>query len=113
MNEAVSGIALGVVIVGLALSTFVTRTSFLLAGTRFRLGAHVEIALRYAPMCTLTAIIVPDILLHPPAATLDLSVLNPRLIGALAAGAWLCFSRNLIGCLGVGMAAYTLARLYL
>ena len=31
--------ALGVVIVGLALSTFVTRTSFLLAGARFRLGS--------------------------------------------------------------------------
>ena len=113
MNEAVSGLALGVVIVGLALSTFVTRTSFLLAGSRFRLGARVEVALRYAPVCTLAAIIVPDILMHPPAATLDLSVLNPRLIGALAAGAWLCFSRNLIGCLGLGMAAYTLARLYL
>ena len=64
MNEAVSGIALGVVIVGLALSTFVTRTSFLLAGARFRLGSRVEVALRYAPVCTLAAIIVPDILLQ-------------------------------------------------
>ena len=32
MNEPVTGIALGVVIAGLALSTFLTRTSFLLAG---------------------------------------------------------------------------------
>ena len=32
MNEPVAGIALAVVIVGLALSTFLTRTSFLLAG---------------------------------------------------------------------------------
>ena len=33
------GIALAVVIVGLALSTFVTRTSFLLAGAKLALGA--------------------------------------------------------------------------
>jgi branched-subunit amino acid transport protein len=113
MNDPVSGLALGVVIAGLALSTFVTRTSFLLAGARLRLGHRVEVALRYAPVCTLAAIIVPDILVHPPAHVLDLSLLNPRLVGALAAGLWLCWSRNIIGCLGFGMAAYTLARLYL
>jgi branched-subunit amino acid transport protein len=113
MNDPVSGIALGLVIAGLALSTFVTRTSFLLAGSRLRLGHRVEVALRYAPVCTLAAIIVPDILMHPPESTLDLSLFNPRLIGALAAGLWLCWSRNIIGCLGVGMGAYTLARVYL
>jgi branched-subunit amino acid transport protein len=113
MNDPVSGIALGLVIAGLALSTFVTRTSFLLAGSRLRLGHRVELALRYAPVCTLAAIIVPDILMHPPESTLDLSLFNPRLIGALAAGLWLCWSRNIIGCLGVGMGAYTLARVYL
>ena len=113
MNDPISGIALGVVIVGLALSTFVTRTSFLLAGARLRLSPRVEAALRYAPVCTLAAIIVPDILLHPPQTTLDLSLVNPRLIGALAAGLWLCWSRNIVGCMGLGMAAYTLARLFL
>mgnify|MGYP003694695465 CR=1 FL=1 len=81
------GIALGVVIVGLALSTFVTRTSVPARRRRGCASGHrVEVALRYAPVCTLAAIIVPDILMHPPAATLDLSLLNPRLIGALAAG---------------------------
>ena len=68
MNEPVAGIALAVVIVGLALSTFVTRTSFLLAGARLRLGARIEVALRYAPVCTLAAIIVPDVLMHGPHA---------------------------------------------
>ena len=113
MNDPVAGLALGVVIAGLALSTFVTRTSFLLAGARLRLGHRVEVALRYAPVCTLAAIIVPDILMYPPTHALDLSLLNPRLIGALAAGLWLCWSRNIVGCLAFGMAAYTLARLYL
>ena len=113
MTDPVAGLALGVVIAGLALSTFVTRTSFLLAGAKLRLGHRVEVALRYAPVCTLAAIIVPDILMHPPAHVLDLSLLNPRLIGALAAALWLCWSRNIVGCLGFGMAAYSLARLYL
>ena len=113
MNEPVSGFALGVVIAGLALSTFLTRTSFLLAGQRLRLNHRVEVALRYAPVCTLMAIIVPDVLLHGPQPGIDLSLLNPRLIGVLAAGAWLFWSRNILGCLGSGMTAYTLARILL
>jgi len=113
MTDPVAGIGLAVVIVGLALSTFVTRTSFLLAGARLRLGHRVEVALRYAPVCTLAAIIVPDVLIHPPGHAVDWSLLNPRLIGALAASAWLIWSRNILGCLALGMAGYTLARLYL
>jgi branched-subunit amino acid transport protein len=113
MNDPVSGIALGIVIVGLALSTFVTRTSFLLAGSRIRLGHRVEVALRYAPVCTLTAIIVPDVLMHGPTPGYDLSLFNPRLLGVIAAGIWLTFSRSIVMCLTVGMAAFSLARLFL
>jgi branched-subunit amino acid transport protein len=112
MSEPVTGIGLGVVIAGLAVSTFVTRGSFLIAGARVRLHPRVESALRYAPVCTLTAIIVPDVLLHG-GADFDLSLLNPRLIGVLASALWLTRSRNIIGCLASGMLAYTLARLYL
>jgi branched-subunit amino acid transport protein len=111
MTEPVSGIALAVVIVGLALTTLVTRTSFLLAGTRLKLGRRVEVALRYAPVCTLSAIIAPNVLLHD--SILDLSLLNPRLIGVIAAGLWLCFSRSIVGCLACGMLAFTLARIWL
>lgn len=111
-GNALSDLALATVIAGLALSTLLTRTSFLVAGERLRLGRRVEVALRYAPVCTLAAIIVPDVLFHG-GATLDLELFNPRLVGALAAGAWLCWSRNIVGCLATGMAAYTLARLLL
>ena len=113
MSPPVTGIALGVVVAGLALSTFLTRTSFLLAGQRLRLNHRIEVALRYAPVCTLMAIIVPDVLLHGSQSGIDLSLLNPRLIGAFAAGAWLFWSRNILGCLASGMAAYTLARILL
>ena len=111
MNDPVAGIALAVVIVGLALSTFATRTSFLLAGQRLRLNHTIETALRHAPVCTLSAIIVPDVLMHGPGY--DFSLLNPRLIGVLAAGLWLAWSRNILGCLATGMLAYALARLFL
>src|SRR5690349_10580602 len=111
MTGPVAGIALGIVIVGLALTTLVTRTSFLVAGARLRLSHRVEMALRYAPVCTLSAIIVPDVLMH--GGGYDLSLLNPRLIGVIAAGVWLCFSRNIVGCLACGMLAFSLARLYL
>jgi branched-subunit amino acid transport protein len=111
MIDPVSGVALAVVIVGLALTTLVTRTSFLVAGRRLKLGHRLEAALRYAPVCTLSAIIVPDVLMH--GAGWDLSPFNPRLIGVIAAGIWLCFSRSIVGCLASGMLAFTLARLYL
>ena len=111
MNDPLSGIALGVVIAGLTLATFLTRGSFLLAGQRMRLNHRVEVALRYAPVCTLVAIIVPDVLMHGPGSGIDLSPLNPRLLGVLASGAWLIWSRNILGCLASGMLVYTLARL--
>jgi branched-subunit amino acid transport protein len=111
MIEPVAGVALGFVIAGLALTTLVTRTSFLVAGSKLRLGHRVEVALRYAPVCTLAAIIVPDVLMH--GTGYDLSPLNPRLIGVIAAAIWLCFSRNIVGCLAGGMLAFSLARLYL
>ena len=109
MSVPIEGGSLAIVIVGLALSTFVTRTSFLVAGARGRLHPRIETALRYAPVCTLTAIIVPDVLMHAQHA--DLSLLNPRVVGVLASGLWLVFSRNIFGCLALGMAAYSLMRL--
>jgi branched-subunit amino acid transport protein len=112
MNHPVTGFGLAIVIAGLALSTFITRGSFLIAGARLRLHPRVESALRYAPVCTLMAIIVPDVLLHG-GTDLDLSLLNPRLVGVLASALWLTRSRNIIGCLASGMLAFTLARVYL
>jgi branched-subunit amino acid transport protein len=112
MSDPVSGLGLALVIVGLALSTLVTRASFLVAGARLRLAHRAEVALRYAPVCTLSAIIVPDVLFHGD-VTLDLSPFNPRIVGVLAAALWLCWSRNIVGCLGAGMFGYSLARLYL
>lgn len=110
MTGGLSNLQMVIVVLGLGLSTFATRTSFLLAGSKLRLHPHIETALRYAPVCTLLAIIVPDVLMHGPGY--DWSPLNPRLLGVLAAAIWLCFSRNIVGCLASGMLAYSLARVY-
>jgi branched-subunit amino acid transport protein len=59
MSDPVAEVALAVVIVGLALSTFVTRTFVPARGGEIVPGHRVEVALRYAPVCTLAAIIVP------------------------------------------------------
>jgi branched-subunit amino acid transport protein len=112
MSDPVSGIGLALVIAGLSLSTLVTRTSFLVAGARLRLSHRAEVALRYAPVCTLSAIIVPDVLFHG-GTTVDLALFNPRLVGVMGAALWLCWSRNIVGCLATGMVAYSLARVYL
>jgi branched-subunit amino acid transport protein len=103
---------MAVILLGLAAATFVTRTSFLLAGSRIRLHPRAEAALRYAPVCTLAAIVVPEILLHG-GQSVDFSLLNPRLIGAAGAAVWLLFSRNIVGCMATGMLAFTLARVLL
>jgi branched-subunit amino acid transport protein len=63
-------------------------------------------------VCTLAAIVVPEILLHG-GSTVDLSLVNPRLIGIAGAAVWLVFSRNIVGCMAAGMLAFTAARLWL
>lgn len=103
---------MAITLLGLSAATFVTRTSFLIAGARIRLHPRVEAALRFAPVCTLAAIVVPEVLLHGR-HSVDLSLVNPRLVGAAAAALWLCFSRHIVGCMAFGMAAYSLARIYL
>ena len=112
MSDPLSGIAMAAVVVGLTLSTLVTRTSFFVAGAKIKLSHRAEMALRYAPVCTLSAIIAPDVLFHG-ANALDTSLFNPRLVGVFASGLWLIWSRNIVGCLAVGMLAYSLARVYL
>jgi branched-subunit amino acid transport protein len=103
---------MGLILLGLAAATFVTRTSFLLAGSRIKLHPRAESALRFAPVCTLAAIVVPEVLLHGQ-TSIDVSLVNPRLIGVAGAALWLCFSRNIVGCMAAGMLAFSLARILL
>ena len=74
-NVATSDVLLA--IVSLVLATFITRAGMLLVGDRLRLSRHVEAALRFAPACALTALVLPEVL--GPAGVLDLSLGNAAL----------------------------------
>lgn len=88
------------VTVGMVLATFMTRAALLLVGQRFRLSPRVEAALRYAPVCALAVLVVPEIVVQ--AGTVNLSFTNPRLVGALAATAFFLWKRSMVGCIVVG-----------
>jgi branched-subunit amino acid transport protein len=59
----IEGVWLWAAFVLLAITTLVTRGSFIVIGERGRLPAVVQRALRYAPAAALSALIVPDLLL--------------------------------------------------
>lgn len=75
----IEGVWLWVAFVLLAITTLVTRGSFIIIGDRGRLPAVVQRALRYAPAAALSALIVPDLLLVQG----SVEPLNPKLIAGL------------------------------
>ena len=96
-------------IVGVSITTFLTRGSFLLFGSKVRLPIVVDHALAYAPACALAAIMAPDLLfVH---GTLRLDATNPRLIAALAGVVGYALSRTMVVTILSGMLAFTAIRL--
>ena len=75
-----SGVWLWLAFLLIALATHLPRCSFILAGSRVRLPAGLQRALRYAPAAALSALVMPDIVLVGGA----LQPFNPQLFAALA-----------------------------
>src|ERR1043165_6889648 len=100
MGLADRNINMLLVTVGMVLATFMTRAAPLLAGRHIKMSPRVEGALRYAPVCALAVLIVPEVVVQ--AGTLNLSLTNPRLAGALAATAFFLWKRSMVGCIAVG-----------
>ncbi len=98
-------------IAGITLATVLARSSLHLVGARLQLPPRVESALRYAPACALTAIIVPELLLV--GGSLQLDGHNPRLIAGLAAIAIFAVTRSTLGTIFGGMAAFWAAGAWL
>jgi branched-subunit amino acid transport protein len=96
---------------GITLATVLARSSLHLVGARLQLPARVESALRYAPACALTAIIVPELLLSGD--HLQLTWSNPRLVAGLASIAIFATTRSTLGTIFGGMAAFWIARTWL
>jgi branched-subunit amino acid transport protein len=105
-----SELKIWIVIAGLTLVTFVTRSLFQVLGDRFPLPERVQHALRYAPGCALAALIGPELLIVQ--GTLDLSLANPKLIAGIAAGVAMLATRNVVATIGIGMAVFTLLRMH-
>ena len=110
MRTPLSTLELLLAIVGLSIATFVTRAGLLLVGERLRLSARVESALRFAPACALSALVLPEIV--SPAGVLDLSFANPRWPAAIAAGLFLLWRNSMTGSLITGMAVYAAFRFW-
>lgn len=98
-------------IIGVSLTSFLTRGSFILFASRIHLPMIVDRALGYAPACALAAIIVPDLAFVHGALRLDVG--NPRLIAALIASIGYAASRSLIVTIVCGMASFTAIRIWL
>jgi branched-subunit amino acid transport protein len=95
----------------LTVSTLITRSSFFLLGNRVKLPPKLQHALRYAPAAALAAIVAPDLLLSGGA--LNLSLMNPKLLSAVAATVFFVSTRHMLGTITVGMGLYTVLRLTL
>jgi branched-subunit amino acid transport protein len=105
MNGAAASDVL-LAIASLVFATYVSRAGMLLVGDRLSLSRPVEAALRFAPACALTALVLPEVL--GPAGTLDLSPANPRWPAALVAAGFLWWRNNMLGGIATGMATYLL-----
>jgi branched-subunit amino acid transport protein len=99
-----------IAVVGISLTTLLTRGSFVAFAARLRLHPLLEEALRFAPAAVLGAIIVPA--LAPGHVHLDLSPANQRLIAAVLAALVTWRTRSMIWAIVAGMGAATLLRLY-
>jgi branched-subunit amino acid transport protein len=104
----VTNLELLLITCGLVLATFLTRVGLLLVGQGAKPSPRVESALRFAPICALSALIAPEILVQ--SNTVDVSLHNPRLAAAVAATAFFLWKRSMVGCIVVGMLVLTAVR---
>ena len=99
-------------IVLLTIATILTRGfAFYLFGDAIKLPPKVQHALRYAPAAALAAIVAPDLMLAD--GVLNVSLMNPKLLAAIAASLFFATTRHLLGTIVVGMALFTVLRLIL
>jgi branched-subunit amino acid transport protein len=84
--------------------TFLTRLSFIALAGRWDAPPLFRAALRFVPVAVLTAIILPELVMHT--GTLDLSPTNPRLLAGLIAIFVAWRTRNTVLTIMIGMVAF-------
>lgn len=90
-------------ILGLALTSFIPRSSFILLFSRWPVPVPLQRALRYVPAAVFSAIIVPELVLRE--GMLHLALDNPRLLAGILAGAIAWRTRNTLITIVTGMLA--------
>jgi branched-subunit amino acid transport protein len=98
-----------IAIVGISLTTILTRGSFVVFASRLRLHPQIEKALRFAPAAALGALVLPALLLRH--GHIDFSLENQRLIAAFISALVMWRFRSMIWTIVVGMSVATLLRL--
>ena len=92
------------IVFGMAIATFSIRYFSFGASDRIQLSPTVLNALRYVPPVVLTAIVMPEVLL--PEGSLQLTIENARLVGAIAAFTTGILTKNLLLTIIIGMSAF-------
>lgn len=90
-------------ILGLALASFLPRASFILLFARWPVPPLLRRALRYVPAAVFSAILVPGLVLSAGAVHIGLD--NPRLLAGILAGAIAWRTRNTLLTIVAGMLA--------
>ncbi len=90
-------------ILGLALTSFVPRASFITLFARWPVPALVQRALRYVPAAVFSAILVPELVLS--AGSVHAGLDNPRLLAGILAGVIAWRTRNTLLTILTGMLA--------
>ena len=90
-------------ILGLALSSFLPRASFITLFARWPVPAALQRALRYVPAAVFSAILVPELVLS--AGSVHLALDNPRLLAGILGGAVAWRTRNTLLTIVAGMLA--------
>lgn len=102
MTLAAAPYTLWLTVIVIGLITFGYRLTMLIFAAQFDLPVWLQRPLRFVPIAALTAIIVPELLLHN--GQVDLTVNNVRLLAGLAAAVVAWRTRNVLLTIAVGMA---------
>ncbi|MGF6755335.1 AzlD domain-containing protein [Paraburkholderia sp. GAS334] len=95
------------IILGMALITWLIRTTVFIVGDRLVFPPLVRTALGFVPVTVLTAIIVP-MAVSPHGGDAELTWRNPQLVGALAAVLVSALTRRPLLTIAVGLAVFFL-----
>jgi len=90
-------------ILGLALASFIPRASFILLFARWQVPPLLQRALRYVPAAVFSAILMPALVMN--GETLRIGLDNPRLLAGVLAAIVVWRTHNTLLTIAIGMLA--------